>query len=419
MAIIQAPGIAEQLIHAFTAGRALKQRQQQIESETEDRKLQREMHQFQMKRLQLEDKLSARKHAFDTASLMEHFNRTAADAGAPALGPDQAGPPPEDINVGHAPVQIPAVPEMGLAATSVVPSTLQEKLAQIIQQKRAEASAEGQAKRESSQVEVPPAMAEAIGLPAGKVDPSVLTQAGEAARTRDTRASIEAEGGLNRESEERRSKVAAGAHIEGARLAAEASRGRTVIPEGDPAIDTFADQVHTGQIQFSSIPVKYKAAVSKHLGFNKQGILTPAQATKLDQFIPAEAAVEKLEGSLQKFLDTPATSPGDKVAAALQYEAERSGLTRLVGRALGEKGVFTDEDKKDFAKLLGTGIVGATIMPSVAQGRLKEIKSLMEKVRTREFENFKSRTGGAALPGAAAGVTHRFNPATGKIEEVK
>lgn len=154
---------AGEVARMFELGRQHKMADEETRQRQEDRKLARELHQFQIKRLQLADKMEARQAALGQAQLMEtqpgRVKTEAADLGmgqAPAPVEMPQGVPEgapqtvkdllnnrkmevagvanpaqiERTTQPHEPVTLPPVEEYGLPATTIQPRTREEVQAQ-------------------------------------------------------------------------------------------------------------------------------------------------------------------------------------------------------------------------------------------------------------------------------------------------
>lgn len=142
----------------------------------------------------------------------------------------------------------------------------------------------------------------------------------------------------------------------------------------------FAGRVATGEMTIGEVPRDSRAAVLRSLGSSK---IIPAKIRgELGGMNAAEAATDQFEKTLTQYLNSK--SPAD----AIRLRAQREGFTRILGRALGEKGVFTDYDKADFARVLGPGLIISTASPELAYQQIQDVRDLLNGVRQRKLEGY-------------------------------
>lgn len=394
MAEIPNPGSAsvQDMIAAFMHGLSVKQMRQDYETKAESAKQRAEKHKADMEEAQLLAKLhmiTAKKGVLDI------------------LGEQ---PSPEG---GTAPMDF-KFPEMGIDQSIPHPLDLLTKLALAAHQKKQEAEATRQANR----VDLPPQVSEMFGIPGvdsvdkevmAKLEPSLTLPSemgGGAPGAPPPRVGKSQAGLMETVFKEKkageRSSATNATTLEAARIRA-AHDSKNLTDEDRAMVPTYANQVATGQIKVSEVPgVALKKAVLAHMGMGDIAVPSKALLDKMDQYTPAIAAVAKIEGTLKTYMD-PNTPAIKRAEALAQFDTERNALSRHVGRNFGEKGVFTDQDKKDFARLLAPGTMATAIFPSFARNRLNELKKLVDDIKTREFEQFQDRTGAKlAFPNPAA-----------------
>ena len=220
------------------------------------------------------------------------------------------------------------------------------------------------------------------------------------------------------------SKLTAGSRVQAANIAAGAIAGLPPTANQD-GIGMWAGQLAEGRTTIGQIPDRqpgfpkggYRTAVMLRLHQTGQKPLPPAMLEKMNSFIPAETAIAKLEDTLDRYAN-PNLSPGERAQALLQFRAEREGFTRLVGRAMGEKGVFTDQDAAAFATLLAPNVLITGVAPGFAKDRLGEVRKVMENIREREFAGYFNNAPGApgANPPQGQGQPQRgLNPAASRV----
>lgn len=114
---------------------------------------------------------------------------------------------------------------------------------------------------------------------------------------------------------------------------------------------------------------------------------------KLDAGKQAFDAFIPIEESFRKFRETSLLNPVDKAMAGAQLNSEVQAMSRTIGRALGEKGVFTDADKADFATFIYPGLVLSTLRPEDAEKRLNGAKAVINRAIARQAKTFYERYG--------------------------
>lgn len=337
---------------------------EELKLRKEDRAIQRQDFKMRSDRLKMQDMEDARAARLKEVEAMEKL------PGPPMVGPTETG---EALQGQHPEMTIPAG-GYGAPPMTIRPRTAQEvqaqDLAKHIQQKRAEVGIR-------PRINVQDSVAEKVGVPAGDYDTEELDLL---------------EGSLDREGQDRRA-----AAQNKTTLAAAALRG-TETSELDQK--RWATMLSTGEAKLAQVPLRERTkVVNKMFGMNL-AILTPQMESKLDQFHEASQALSKIEEDLAGLRE--AKTAAEKLEWATQLNADVNGLSRTVGRSLGEKGVFTDADKKDFASIVGFGAglmpggaaVGALFAPDAADARLKKLQDFMEKVKTERIKSFSKRTGG-------------------------
>jgi len=153
----------------------------------------------------------------------------------------------------------------------------------------------------------------------------------------------------------------------------------------DP-IQAMADQVLSNQIEFSAVPAKLKPGVSMRIA-EQNGIIIPKDLNeKLSQFAEARAVTSEIYDALEDYIK--AEGIGGNAEAAYRLKNTVDGLTRLVGRALGEKGVFTDQDKADFRSLLAPSYVITLTTPEMAQRWVRRVEGVFDRVERNRLQGF-------------------------------
>lgn len=379
------------MMEAFLAGRKMKAQQDELKLR-QDELLQRAEHYAQLKRqAELESEMEGVKAKIDI------FNLT---KGTPTR--DSDGVVTEGVGTPHAPIDIDA-PSFGIRGT-LRPTSAQEMSMLEAQA----AGAKQRAEVAADQLDIPDWLAQQLGIPSGQMDPRLLAKAptmvdapAELGGGRMTEAQADLNAKVYGEKEAtRRAGMAARSRENIANL--RYTQAKTLPPE---VVDNMASKVATGEVPLSQIPVPggLRAAVLTNLATSDTAIPNKDLLAKLSQFNDAGGAVEELKARLADVEAAQAT--GDPIAMArtvYEFDVARNAMSRFVGRAMGEKGVFTDQDKADFARLLGYGMVATAVIPSLSRDRLAGIDSIMERIYTRNFNEYEQRVGSKLKLGAGA-----------------
>jgi hypothetical protein len=187
---------------------------------------------------------------------------------------------------------------------------------------------------------------------------------------------------------------------------------------GDPRL--YTDAIETGEIDFNDVPRPLRTDVLSDRVERGKLFVPPSVRKQLAAYSPARKAIDHLETTLEEYLKNP------NVETYAQYSATRDGITRVEGRALGEVGVFTDQDSANFKKLTSVNPAMALAMPDMARERIKNARKLLEDVGEAKFGDYlkafdRNAGVGQGKPSqqpAQKKATHRWNPATGKVEAV-
>ena len=114
---------------------------------------------------------------------------------------------------------------------------------------------------------------------------------------------------------------------------------------------------------------------------------------KLDEGTAAMTAVDAVKQGVAEFQKTSLMHPIDKAMAGVRLNNTMTALSRTVGRNMGEKGVFTDQDKADFTKFLGPGIIFSTLAPEEQTKRIELAETLLKKMIKTRVKTFYQRYG--------------------------
>lgn len=156
----------------------------------------------------------------------------------------------------------------------------------------------------------------------------------------------------------------------------------------ETAVQEWAKRLSTAQAKMSEVPMGLRNLVVKQMGYDGNAIMTPALMEKFSQFIPAKAALDELEAATNAYADSSfSDNPVDAATKALLLKNKVAAFSRLVGRATGEKGVFTEGDKGDFMNYIAPlGLLGATVSPDLARQAIGNARTLMSKIETNNFK---------------------------------
>lgn len=157
--------------------------------------------------------------------------------------------------------------------------------------------------------------------------------------------------------------------------------------------DYYADQVDAGlmTVQDLNALTPYERRLVMQTLSDRQSIpVTKDTKGKIDQFNAAQASLDQLEKALREI--DQARGPEQSAAAAWRYSTLLSSLTRNIGRAAGEKGVFTTQDAEQFQHLMGVGsaltianTLGSKMARDLAYGNLQRTYDLFNSIKQREF----------------------------------
>lgn len=379
---------AENFLKGYELGRNRKRQEELDKERAEDRKLEIQRQKLIMDRLKIQDKEEARKAARGEVDWMS------TQPGVELPGPTEDGQPLAAQR--HAPMIIPEG-GYGQPAMEVAPQTLQAKMAQKIQADRA-----------ARMRTVSPEMASLLDVPAGEYESDLLRAASEKRTAEDTQAAITRRAEMSDAAAMARERAGNQTQIDVANINAKARADAAGGSIGDVEAMHWAQLLSTGEAKLPNVPSRLKRAVVNQMFGANMAVMTPKLEAKLDQFITAEASINHIQETLTRM---NGASGMEKMSAALQLDTEVKALSRNIGRSMGEKGVFTDADKADFASLIGYGAgapggaaVWSMMAPEEAQKRIDAAIRLIEGVKQRELSNFSARTGGRNVAGATGSV---------------
>jgi hypothetical protein len=119
---------------------------------------------------------------------------------------------------------------------------------------------------------------------------------------------------------------------------------------------------------------------------------------KIDEYNAAKYNLDQLGDELDHFLSIGFAHPWDKLVAAQSLNANYKSLSTQVGRRLGERGVFTEGDRKVYSETLSPGVTISELDPAEAKRRIYRLQVLMNKINTKDLENFKKVNPNSAIP---------------------
>ena len=303
---------------------------------------------------------------------------------------------------------------------SMTPTMLQEEMALATEGERQKAEAqnlpipqwlaESLGRPEAAGTRVPPSMAQ-------HVDP-LLTQPPELGGGQVS----EAQANLNKDvygqkEATKRAGIAANTRVQVAGM-----RTGNALQLPPEAIDAMANQVATGQVQLSTIPVGGGVRIRVLINLATRGTAIPDKEilSKSMAFSDALSAVEELKSKLDVLINTDPVNVVDYGRALIEFDAMRNSFARNVGRSLGEKGVFTDQDKADFARLLGFGMPVTAVVPQFSRDRLLSLESFMSKTYERNFAAYEKKVQAKLALGntAANAPTNSVPSIIGEVRKV-
>lgn len=158
--------------------------------------------------------------------------------------------------------------------------------------------------------------------------------------------------------------------------------------ETNDPIDAMTEQLLTNQLSYKEIPSKLRPLVSLRVA-QKNGIIIPPQLQeKLNQFSEARGVTSTVYDGLEDYVTAKGAA---KVEAGYRLVNEVEGLTRIVGRAMGERGVFTDADKKDFTRIMSPGKILTLTTPELAQRWVRNVEEIFNRVENNRLQGFYRR----------------------------
>ena len=150
-----------------------------------------------------------------------------------------------------------------------------------------------------------------------------------------------------------------------------------------------ADRIASGEVKINDFSVASRNKILRKL----EGYRIVPQKTRdeLKKLGKGEEVVSLFEKTLDDFADNPTA------ANAFRLSTQRVALARPIGKGIfGEVGVFTDQDKEDFANILSPGGVAIAFLAkkpqdwnqediSLAYQAVADIKGLISRIREREL----------------------------------
>jgi hypothetical protein len=162
-------------------------------------------------------------------------------------------------------------------------------------------------------------------------------------------------------------------------------------PENTQEVEALAKQLASGQITFSNVPKELRPAVSALIEQRGEMIVPDSYRKQTQALNGGYAALDKLEEALTKY---EKAQGGAKILALRELQNQTSAFTRTLGRAMGEKGVFTDPDKADFERMLSPGTVPTIVSPEWARTYLGNARGFLDSIQKRNESYFNSMQSG-------------------------
>jgi hypothetical protein len=162
-------------------------------------------------------------------------------------------------------------------------------------------------------------------------------------------------------------------------------------------ITAMASQVVSGQITYGSVPARYKPAVSALVAAQGGSIIPGKVRERMTEFNSADAALESIESALVRW--EQAQTPEEKTKAAINFNGKVQGFSTIIGRSVGNKGVFTDQDQARMESTIQgfpgkAGVAYSLSDPEETKRRLSEVHGLFNEISTREFDQYLSGSAG-------------------------
>lgn len=117
----------------------------------------------------------------------------------------------------------------------------------------------------------------------------------------------------------------------------------------------------------------------------------------MSDFGKAEESISEIQRALKRFHDTSIMNPIDKWVATKELKEKIPALSTGIGRALSERGVFTDKDRAVFNGIITPGLVWSELQPHEAQKRIHDLQALLNRTKQREINAYRQINPGSNL----------------------
>lgn len=129
----------------------------------------------------------------------------------------------------------------------------------------------------------------------------------------------------------------------------------------------------------------------------RTGAIPVGEQKDLGNYAQVEATLAKIESTLSRVENTSWMHPIDKSMALGQFQADAQGLGGIVlGRAAGEVGVFTNQDRAVYARVIApslAAVAAGSLGTDEARRRISEARRWISGVKQRAADRFQSRYG--------------------------
>ena len=163
----------------------------------------------------------------------------------------------------------------------------------------------------------------------------------------------------------------------------------------EAATELWSDAVANGEAKLTEVPPILRSLVLKAKVDNGDTFVPPAVRKNLSEFNQGLAAVEEAKKWMEKYI-----ASGD-ISDGLMFRSKLKGFGTLVGRSVGNNGVFTDQDQERVETLLSPvpvlGAMGAPLAPGMSREAMRGVEELLDDVRTRNFDSYISKVGGKSV----------------------
>lgn len=150
----------------------------------------------------------------------------------------------------------------------------------------------------------------------------------------------------------------------------------------------WSDAIAGGEATVANIPPALRTGVLAERVSRGQVFVPPKVRDQLAAYKPAQEAMAELSRTMNDYIDS-----GFDPNKAILLEAQRDGLTRLIGRGMGEVGVFTDQDSENMKSLTSSGFIQAKLFPEAAKTKMRQAQKLIDTVGDAKFGSYMQQRG--------------------------